>query len=161
VSRGKLVALVQRVLATTGLAPERLCLEITEQLLLEHSEANLASIDELRNMGIAIAIDDFGVGYSSLGYIRRFHPSKIKIDCSLIRHVASSQDDAALVHAAISMAHGLRIEVVAEGVEHEDQRAFLQAEGCDMAQGFLYATPLPAAAFHAWISAWRGPQAPG
>lgn len=158
VSQGKLVALVKRVLATTGLAPQRLCLEITEQLLLEHSEANLASIAELRNMGIAIAIDDFGVGYSSLGYIRRFHPSKLKIDCSLIRHVASSQEDAALVHAAIAMAHGLRIEVVAEGVEHDDQRAFLEAEGCDMAQGFLYAKPLPAAAFQAWLSAAHGPQ---
>ena len=157
VSHGNLADLARRALAASGLDPRRLCLEITEQLLLEHSEANLASIDELRKMGIAIAIDDFGVGYSSLSYIRRFHPSRIKIDCSLIRNVASSRDDAAVVHAAISMAHGLQIDVVAEGVEHEGQQAFLRGEGCDMAQGFLYARPQPAAAFEAWLRSWRSP----
>jgi EAL domain-containing protein (putative c-di-GMP-specific phosphodiesterase class I) len=107
VSHGSLVPVTKRVLAATGPDPRRLCLEIAGQLLLEHREANLASIDKLRKMGIAIAIDDVGAGYSSLSYIRRFHPSRIKIDCSPIRNVTSSRDDGALVHAAISMAHGL------------------------------------------------------
>jgi EAL domain-containing protein (putative c-di-GMP-specific phosphodiesterase class I) len=150
-SHGDLLAVVRNALSESGLPATRLCLEITEQLLLEHTEANLDVLARLREMGIAIAIDDFGSGYSSLSYIRRFHPSKMKIDISLIQHVAESEDDAALVRAAIAMAHQLQVQVVAEGVESVAQEAFLKAEGCDIGQGFLYSKPLPEAQMLAWM----------
>lgn len=148
---GNLVQIVKKSLAAAGLDPARLCIEITEQLLLEDSEQNLAIIAELKALGIRIAIDDFGVGYSSLSYIRRFHPAELKIDCSLIRDVADDPDDAALVRAAIAMAHSLKLRVVAEGVETDAQKAFLEGEACDMAQGFLYALPQPAHKFCEWL----------
>jgi diguanylate cyclase (GGDEF)-like protein len=152
-SHGDLVAVTRNALEESGLPPQRLTMEITEQLLLEHTEANLEVLARLRDMGIAIAIDDFGSGYSSLSYIRRFHPAKMKIDISLIRQVAENADDAALVRAAISMAHQLQVTVVAEGVETVEQEAFLKAEGCDMGQGFLYARPMPGAEMLAWMRA--------
>jgi diguanylate cyclase (GGDEF)-like protein len=150
-SHGDLVAVTRNALEESALPPQRLCMEITEQLLLDHTEANLEVLARLREMGIAIAIDDFGSGYSSLGYIRRFHPAKMKIDISLIRHSAESAEDASLVRAAISMAHQLQMTVVAEGVETAAQEAFLKAEGCDLAQGFLYSAPLPAADMLEWV----------
>jgi diguanylate cyclase (GGDEF)-like protein/PAS domain S-box-containing protein len=148
---GNLVQIVKESLAGSGLDPARLCIEITEQLMLEDSEQNLATIAELKALGIRIAIDDFGVGYSSLSYIRRFHPAELKIDCSLTRDVADDPGDAALARAAIAMAHSLKLRVVAEGVETDAQKTFLQAEGCDMAQGFLYARPQPGNAFCEWL----------
>lgn len=148
--RGNLLDTVRRALAAAALPPQCLCIEITEDLLLENSEENLETIAALREMGVTIAIDDFGVGYSSLSYIRRFRPEKMKIDCSLIRNVATDSGDAELVRAAISMAHALKVSVVAEGVETEAQRLFLDGEGCDMVQGFLYAKAQPASVFEAW-----------
>jgi diguanylate cyclase (GGDEF)-like protein/PAS domain S-box-containing protein len=148
---GNLVQIIEKSLAGSGLDPARLCIEITEHLMLEDSEQNLATIAELKALGIRIAIDDFGVGYSSLSSIRRFHPAELKIDCSLTRDVADDPGDAALVRAAIAMAHSLKLRVVAEGVETDAQKAFLQAEGYDMAQGFLYARPQPGKAFCEWL----------
>ena len=148
--RGNLLDTVRGALAAAALPPHCLCIEITEDLLLENSEGNLQTIAALREMGVTIAIDDFGVGYSSLSYIRRFRPEKMKIDCSLIRNVATDSGDAELVRAAISMAHALKVSVVAEGVETEAQRLFLHGEGCDMVQGFLYAEAQPASVFETW-----------
>jgi diguanylate cyclase (GGDEF)-like protein/PAS domain S-box-containing protein len=148
---GNLVQLIKRALASSGLSPARLCVEITEQLLLENSEQNLATLAALKKLGVRIAIDDFGTGYSSLSYIRRFSPSELKIDTSLVRNVASDPDDAAIVRAAIAMAHSLKITVVTEGVETAAQEAFLKSEGCDMAQGFLYGKPQPGPPFREWL----------
>lgn len=148
---GTLVAIIKSALMDSGLDPERLCVEITEQLLLENSEKNLLIIAELKQLGVKIAIDDFGTGYSSLSYISRFGPNEIKIDISLVRGVAEDPRSAALVRAAIAMAHSLDISVVTEGVETEAQRAFLQREHCDMAQGYLYGKPYRAAEFDTWL----------
>jgi EAL domain-containing protein (putative c-di-GMP-specific phosphodiesterase class I) len=111
---GNLVHIVRKVLAASGLDPTRLCIAITERLMLDDSEKNLATIAELKARGIQIAIDDFGVGYSSLSYIRRFHPTELKIDCSLTRRIADDPGDAAVVQAAIAMAHSLKLRVVAK-----------------------------------------------
>ena len=149
---GTLVEAVQRALASAKLEPGRLCLEITEQIALHNTEHNLAILEELKALGVAIAIDDFGVGYSSLSYLKRFGPHSLKIDRTFVRDLANDPDDAAIVSAVIAMAKRLKIRVVAEGVENEDQRAFLTAEGCEEAQGYLYARPCPAEEFHEWLT---------
>ncbi|MBA2351077.1 MAG: EAL domain-containing protein [Burkholderiales bacterium] len=150
---GALADTVRRALHSARLAPELLCLEITEQFLLPDDPHNLAVLDELRRIGVQIALDDFGVGYSSLSYIRRFGPSSVKIDRSFVRDVADDPDDAAIVAAIIAMARRLRINVVAEGVENEAQRVFLTGESCDHAQGFYFAHPCAADEFRAWLGA--------
>ncbi|WP_292935948.1 EAL domain-containing protein [Noviherbaspirillum sp.] len=149
---GTLVQSVTDALQETGLDPKRVCIEITEQVLLDNNEMNHATIEELKTLGVKIAIDDFGVGYSSLSYISRLAPSEIKIDCSLVRDVAVNPSDAAIVRATIVMAHSLDMTVVTEGVETQVQQSFLQSEGCDMAQGYLYALPAPAAEFRDWLN---------
>ncbi|HEX2531265.1 MAG TPA: EAL domain-containing protein [Burkholderiaceae bacterium] len=147
-----LVQQVKEALARNGLAPERLCLEITERTLLENTDRNLAIVAELKAAGIQIAIDDFGIGYSSLSYIRRFDPTALKIDRSLIGNVAANPGDAAIVRAAIAMARSLKLGVITEGVETEAQKQFLENEGCDMAQGYFYAHPYPAGEFRTWLA---------
>ncbi len=144
---GDLIEVVSRALSRAGLDPKRLCLEITEHLLLKDTEYNLKVISQLKALGTQIAIDDFGIGYSSLSYIKHFRPTRLKIDRSLICDITADAGDACICRAAIAMAHSLNLSVIAEGVETIDQREFLQKEGCDMAQGFLYAPPLPATSF--------------
>ncbi len=151
VKSGDLVPIVQQALAQSGLAANRLCIEITEQLLLQDTDANLVTIAKLKALGVKIAIDDFGVGYSSLGAIRRFGPTELKLDCSLTRNVACDPDDAAIARAVIAMAHTLKLTVIAEGVETLAQEAFLHREGCDMTQGFHYYRPHSASQFRTWL----------
>jgi diguanylate cyclase (GGDEF)-like protein/PAS domain S-box-containing protein len=148
---GSLVRIITKALTDSGLPAHRLCVEITEQLLLQDTEENLVTIAQLKALGVKIAIDDFGVGYSSLSAIRRFGPSELKLDCSLVRNVASDPDDAAIARAVIAMAHTLKLNVVAEGVETLAQEAFLDEQGCDMTQGFHYYRPHSAAEFRAWL----------
>lgn len=148
---GTLVEAVDRALRDAALDPGLLCLEITEQNVLEDSGYNLAVIDNLKALGVSIAVDDFGVGYSSLTYLKRFAPDSLKIDQSFVRDVEDDTEDAAIVSAVIAMAKRLHIRVVAEGVENDSQRAFLTAEGCDEAQGFLFARPCSATDFRAWL----------
>jgi diguanylate cyclase (GGDEF)-like protein len=121
----------------------RLLFEITESVYMDESRDPGARLDKLRKKGIGIAIDDFGTGYSSLGYLKRFPVDKVKIDRSFIRDVTSNPDDASLCEAIIAMAHHLKLRVVAEGVETEQQLQFLQQRGCDFAQGFLFSKPIP------------------
>jgi diguanylate cyclase (GGDEF)-like protein/PAS domain S-box-containing protein len=149
---GALVPTVERALRDAGLAGEHLCIEITEQNLLTDSERNRATIGALKALGVHVAIDDFGTGYSSLSYISRFRPTELKIDQSLVADVDTDAERAALVIAALAMARSLKLEVVTEGVETEAELAFLRANGCDMAQGFLYARPCPAAQFDDWLA---------
>jgi diguanylate cyclase (GGDEF)-like protein/PAS domain S-box-containing protein len=148
---GNLVQTVERALKQAGLPGEHLCIEITEQHLLSDSERNRATIAALKALGVYVAIDDFGTGYSSLSYISRFRPSELKIDQSLIAHMDTDAERAALVVAALAMARSLKLDVVAEGVETEAEQDFLRAQGCAMAQGYLYARPSPAAEFRAWL----------
>ncbi|HSI23115.1 MAG TPA: EAL domain-containing protein [Methylophilaceae bacterium] len=153
-----LIQKVKEALADSDLAPSLLCLEITEQSLLLDTEQNMALIDELKALGLKIAIDDFGIGYSSLSYFKRFEPAQIKIDRTFIRGVTDGAEDTAIVRAIIAMAKSLNVQLVAEGVETEEQLAFIRAEGCDKAQGYLYAKPAPAAAFRRdWVDAAHVP----
>jgi EAL domain-containing protein (putative c-di-GMP-specific phosphodiesterase class I) len=136
-----------------GIRPQALELEITETLLMQDVKAASAMMGALKDAGASIAIDDFGTGYSSLSYLRQFPVDTLKIDRSFVQNAHASEDDAVICEAIIAMGKKLKLTVVAEGVELEEQRAFLAAAGCDQAQGFLYSPPLPAAEFEAHLLA--------
>jgi len=142
--RQDLEEVIRRALTESGLEPEYLEIEITESLLMSAENQTIALLYQLKNLGLSIAIDDFGTGYSSLSYLKLFPIDKLKVDRSFVRDVSSDPDDAAIISAIIAMAHRLRLEVLAEGVETIDQRNFLIHEGCNEAQGFHYSRPLPA-----------------
>ncbi len=152
VRRPGLVELVTTVLAETGLPPNRLELEITEGLLLQDTAATLATIGRLRGLGVGVALDDFGSGYSSLSYLRRFPFSKLKIDRSFIAGMAADAGTAAIVQAVMALGRSLAMRVVAEGVETEEQLELLRAMHCDEVQGFLLGRPSPAEAFESLVA---------
>ena len=158
---GRLAPVVEAALRATGLAPGRLCIEITEQSQLADTGQTRATLAALKDLGVLVAIDDFGTGYSSLGYISRLKPDELKVDKSLVTDVDTDAERAGVVVAALAMARSLRVLVVAEGVETEAEQAFLQAHGCDMAQGFLHARPIPAPEFEAWLAAAGRPRGAG
>jgi len=135
-------ALISRVLHETGLAPQYLELELTESLLLASADVTLSVLKELRSMGLTLAIDDFGTGYSNFTSLRQFGVSKLKIDRSFIRDVATKPDDAAITIAIIRMAKSLNLKVIAEGVENEAQMSFLRIHQCDEIQGYYFSKPL-------------------
>ncbi|WP_260954598.1 bifunctional diguanylate cyclase/phosphodiesterase [Pseudomonas citri] len=138
-----LLASIRRILQETGCAPTWLELEITEGLLLDNNILVQDTLEQLDAMGISIAIDDFGTGYSALSYLSRLPIGTLKIDRSFIHDIEHNRDSAELVKAIISMAHSLRLSLVAEGVEETSQQAFLQRYGCHSAQGWLYGKPMP------------------
>jgi len=138
-----LVADVASALKTSGLAPDRLELEITESLLLQDNASVLATLHQLRKLGVSISMDDFGTGYSSLSYLQKFPFDKIKIDQSFIQRLAE-QDSVSIVRAVISLGKSLGMSVLAEGVETAEQLKVLQAEGCWDIQGYLVSPPKPA-----------------
>jgi len=140
-----LTSSVMMALARSGLAPERLELEVTESVLLKGTEATLATIEQLKQLGVRIALDDFGTGYSSLSYLRMFKFDKVKIDRSFVHEMEHSLEARAVIEAVITLARRLEIESTAEGVETEAQLEMLRREGCDQAQGFLFGRPGPAA----------------
>ncbi|MDB5904572.1 MAG: hypothetical protein JWM26_3450 [Betaproteobacteria bacterium] len=133
---------IERILDRTGLPPQCLELEITESMMMGNTERVLSILSELKEMGIQLAVDDFGTGYSSLGYLRRFPIDRLKIDRSFIDDVPSSQHDATITRAIISLAHNLGLGVIAEGVETRAQLDFLAQNGCDEIQGYLLSKPL-------------------
>ncbi|MGP0093976.1 MAG: EAL domain-containing protein [Xanthobacteraceae bacterium] len=141
---------IEGTLCATGLPAEVLELEITENIALKYEDAT-GPLRRLHDMGVKIAFDDFGTGYASLSYLTRFPLSRIKIDRSFVRKVTDNAEDSAIVRSLIAIAHNLGLQVTAEGVETQAQAAFLLHEQCDEAQGFLYAEPLPAAAFEAYL----------
>jgi diguanylate cyclase (GGDEF)-like protein/PAS domain S-box-containing protein len=134
--------LIRRVLHETGLAPQYLELELTESLLLTNAEVMVSVVEELKAMGVTLAIDDFGTGYSNFTSLRQFGVSKLKIDGSFIRDVATNPDDSAITAAIISMAKSLRLKVIAEGVENEEQMSFLRSHQCDGIQGYYFSRPI-------------------
>ncbi|MCZ8251429.1 MAG: EAL domain-containing protein [Hylemonella sp.] len=136
---------VAQALQRSGLVPALLELELTESILLQDVEQVLATVQRLKQLGVQLAIDDFGTGYSSLSYLKRFDIDKLKIDQSFIRDLASDPDDAAIVRAIIQMAHSLGLRAIAEGVETAELLQQLRGFGCDEAQGYHYARPMPAA----------------
>jgi EAL domain-containing protein (putative c-di-GMP-specific phosphodiesterase class I) len=132
------------VLRETGLAPQYLELELTESLLLSNVDVMISMLEELKEMGLKLSIDDFGTGYSNLSCLKRFPIHKLKIDRSFVQDVATDQNDASITSAIINIAKNLNIKVIAEGVENEEQFAFLQARHCDEIQGYYISKPLPA-----------------
>jgi diguanylate cyclase (GGDEF)-like protein/PAS domain S-box-containing protein len=143
----RLVQTVEGVLDSTGCDPGCLELEITEGFLVEHPDQTRRALQALRDKGIEVAVDDFGTGYSALSYLKQFPISKLKIDYSFVRDIPVDPNDQAISRAIIALGHSLGLTVVAEGVELPAQASFLSEHGCDVAQGYLYARPMPAEAF--------------
>jgi diguanylate cyclase (GGDEF)-like protein len=146
---GSIVAQVREALALSGLAPRWLELEITESVIMQEPERIAGLLGELKALGVRLSIDDFGTGYSSLAYLKRFPLDKIKIDRSFVTDIERDPNDAAIVRMIIGIAKELELRVIAEGVETEGQRAFLQGHACDEIQGFLLGRPQPAEAISA------------
>jgi predicted signal transduction protein with EAL and GGDEF domain len=130
------------ILGETGLDPKLLELELTESVLMKHSDSAACVLHALRDRGVQVAIDDFGTGYSSLSYLQKFPIDALKIDQSFVGQIKAAEDDASIVSAVISMARSLHLRVVAEGVETHEQLEFLQAHECDEAQGYYFSRPV-------------------
>ncbi|MEO5573504.1 MAG: EAL domain-containing protein [Gammaproteobacteria bacterium] len=139
--------LIKSVLDETGLPPQFFDMEITESVAMQNIDSGIPILSELSSMDINISIDDFGTGYSSLGYLQHFPVNTLKIDRSFICSMTSAAKDTAIPKAIIAMAHGLKLRVVAEGVETQEQLAFLHEHHCDSMQGYLFSRPLPADKF--------------
>jgi len=130
-------------------------IEITESVLVKHAEVATVILRAIRDIGVRVSVDDFGTGYSSLSYLRKFPLDSIKIDQSFVRQITPKTEDAGIVSAIISMGHGLNLRVIAEGVETDEDLAFLKAHHCDEAQGFLFTRPLPAEKLMSWQESYR------
>jgi diguanylate cyclase (GGDEF)-like protein len=142
-AQDSLRATVAEIIQETGIDPAKLCLEVTESVLIEDPEESIRTLTELKQLGVKIAIDDFGTGYSSLEYLRRLPVDCVKVDRSFVRGVPENEEDVAIVNAVIELGHALKLSVTAEGVETTDQFDNLRAAGCDTAQGFLFFRPEP------------------
>jgi len=142
-----LVSIVSSALESANLEPTYLEIELTESAVMHNAAASAAILEQLSRLGVHISIDDFGTGYSSLNYLKRFPLDKLKIDRTFIKDVVANPEDAAIVHAIISLAHSLRLKVIAEGVETEQQLEFLRSLGCDQYQGFFCSPAIQPEAF--------------
>jgi diguanylate cyclase (GGDEF)-like protein/PAS domain S-box-containing protein len=140
------------ILKETGFDPTCVELELTEGILMHHTDENIEMLKALKTMGMRIAIDDFGTGYSSLGYLQRFPVDVLKIDRSFVMELPANASSAAIVDAVVTLAHGLGLKVVAEGVETPEQLAFLGAHGCDEGQGYHIGRPMPLAQFQTLLA---------
>ena len=157
---GDLVGLVHSILLETGLAPDRLELEITEGVLIEDFDRGLALLRRLKALGVRISMDDFGSGYSSLSYLQAFPFDKIKIDRAFVMNLGRSPQSAAIVRAVIGLGHGLEMSIVAEGVETQEQLGFLADVGCDAVQGYYIGKPLPIGQYAALVGSTDGTAEP-
>jgi diguanylate cyclase (GGDEF)-like protein/PAS domain S-box-containing protein len=142
-----LLKVVGEILRETGVSPLDLELELTESIAMRNVDLSIAMLNELKLIGVQLSIDDFGTGYSSLSYLQRLPIDTVKIDQSFIREILNRAQPVPIVRAIIAMAHSLQLCVLAEGVEQEEQRTILLAEGCDHAQGYLFGRPMPAEEF--------------
>ena len=145
--RGHFQKVVNDALNYAELEPKHLELELTENVLMPNTTRAMQVLDALKSQGIQIAIDDFGKGYSSLSYLERLPVDKLKIDKSFVADISGSSSHGAIARAVVALAKSLNLKVTAEGVETQEQRAFMFSEGCDDAQGFLFGKPMPASAF--------------
>jgi diguanylate cyclase (GGDEF)-like protein len=155
-----LTQIVLSALGDTGLEPRLLELELTEGTLMDDARATMVMLEQLRGIGVLLSIDDFGTGYSSMSYLKRFDVRALKIDKSFINGLPQDSENAAITRAIIAMAHGLKMIVVAEGVETDEQLALLEQYGCDMAQGFYLGRPSPQEAITQMLKVQRAPTAP-
>ena len=151
----RLPAQVAAILAATGIAADRLELEITESVLMRDPEHAIVVLQALKTQGVRLAVDDFGTGYSSLAYLRRLPLTRLKIDRAFVSGIGNDPGDEEICRTVIALARNLGLETLAEGVEHEHEAAFLRDGGCTLAQGFHYARALPPDALVAWMSAHR------
>jgi diguanylate cyclase (GGDEF)-like protein/PAS domain S-box-containing protein len=148
-------AWVLGALRDTGLAPESLELELTESLIAQDVDQAIHAINQLKSAGVKLSIDDFGTGYSNLGNLKRFRVDTLKIDQSFVRDILTDADDASIALAVISLAHSLRMRVLAEGVETVEQYEFLRLNGCDEIQGYYFSKPVPAGELGAMLKAHK------
>ncbi len=153
--QNNLTDLVQGLLTQTQFEPGCLELELTEGILMHHTEDNLAALKAFKAMGVRLAIDDFGTGYSSLGYLQRFPVDVLKIDRSFVTELPANDSNVAIVDAIVTLAHGLGLIVVAEGVETPEHSEFLRAHGCDEGQGYYFGRPVPLLEFRKQLVAAR------
>ena len=151
---------VLRAIRKHDIAPDLLELELTESSLMSNAEETIAVLRNLKALGVQISIDDFGTGYSSLAYLKRFPIDKLKIDIAFVREVTSNPDDAAIVLAIISMAHSMKLQVIAEGVENDAQLAYLRRHGCDEMQGYYFSRPVAQEEFEQMLMGGKLLQAP-
>lgn len=152
----ELIDTVRTTLRETGLAPERLELEITESVLIKDTEAALDILNALKTIGVNIAMDDFGTGYSSLAYLNSFPFDKLKIDRSFISSLDDQEKSRAIVRSVLSLGESLQMTITAEGVETLQQVQFLTREGCQQIQGYFFARPMPARELTVYLSEWKG-----
>jgi EAL domain-containing protein (putative c-di-GMP-specific phosphodiesterase class I) len=145
------VAQVQTAIQRNAINPTLLDLELTESMLLEDIEDAVATMNALKAIGVRLSLNDFGTGYSSLQYLKRLPLNQFKIDQSFVRDIATDSSDKAIVSTIIAMARSLNLDVIAEGVETEDQRQFLLDSGCNNFQGYLFGKPIPIERFEALL----------
>ncbi len=138
-----LTKLIADILDETGMQPSHLELELTESIVMRDAETTIRILHELSEMGIALSIDDFGTGYSSLSYMKRFPINRLKIDQSFVRDITNGKIDAGMIIPIIALGHSMKLQVLAEGVEIEEQLRYLKEQGCDEVQGYLYSRPVP------------------
>jgi diguanylate cyclase (GGDEF)-like protein/PAS domain S-box-containing protein len=147
---------LRELVTQSGLDPKRIEVEITESMAIADVAHSIETVQQLKKIGAAIAVDDFGTGHSSLSYLRRFEVDHLKIDRSFVAGIGSEPSDETIVKAIIAMGHSLGLTVVAEGVEKRSQLEFLRAHGCDRAQGYLFSRPVDAQALETLLASWRG-----
>jgi len=152
--RSDLLQTVTNALSESGLTPSFLDIELTESIL-QSTESTMSTIRKLRTRGVEVSIDDFGTGYASLIYLKRFSVNTLKIDRSFIQDIATDSDDRVIVKTIIALAHNLKIKVIAEGVETNEQLDFLRANECDEIQGYLFSPPLPVEEATQFLSEWK------
>jgi diguanylate cyclase len=140
---GRLAKVIAHALKSTGMPAAHLMVEVTESMLMNDVQAAMATLHDIRALGVSLSIDDFGTGYSSLSYIKMFPVSELKIDRSFVADLPGGSSDTAITRAIVSLGHNLGMSVVAEGVETAEQMLALHGLDCDMYQGFLFSRPLP------------------
>jgi EAL domain-containing protein (putative c-di-GMP-specific phosphodiesterase class I) len=142
---------VEHALAESGANPARLKLELTESVVLQNVDEAIERMNSIRALGIRLSLDDFGTGYSSLSYLKKLPVEEVKIDRSFVRDIMQDPDDAAIVRAVLALSHSLNLSVVAEGVETDQQLAFLTQYGCRIFQGYLFSRPIPEDEFSRYL----------
>jgi EAL domain-containing protein (putative c-di-GMP-specific phosphodiesterase class I) len=147
---------MERMLRAQQISPDYLSLEVTESAVMRDPQRSLDSLLALRELGIALAVDDYGTGYSSLATLKSLPVQDLKIDKSFVLQLADNSDDAVIVKSTIELAHNMGLKVIAEGIENARSLSWLKERHCDVAQGYFISRPLPAADLERWMAETRG-----